>query len=271
LVDSYLEGKSLGQTVVKLPYVTNGVLAGLVAVTAGCAVVEPYGACIIGAGASFIYVFASKFLRYKGLDDVVDAVPVHGCCGSYGVIMAALLGTKANYVAAYGIYEGAEDTCAGLFYTGKANGLGAAIVFLLFVITWTGFWCVLLFGGLYKLDLLRVSEWVEDVGLDIAEHGADTCAAGMVDLDKAAPKKLRLRSMVRVTPEERQSFHIAENGADTGGAADNPREFENVKVREVKRKSMLLMNADVQKGLENIAEVGSTPLELLTTPGNSKM
>jgi hypothetical protein len=161
-------------------------------------------------------------------------------------------------MAAYGIYDGAEETCAGLFYTGKSNGLVAAIVFLLFVVTWTGFWCVILFGGLNKLGLLRVSEWVEDVGLDIAEHGADTHAAGMVDPDKAAPKKIRLRSMVRVTPEERQSFHIAENGADTGGAADNPREFENAKVKEVKRKSMLLvMTPEVQMGLGNIAEDGA--------------
>ena len=54
----------------------NGILSGLVAITAGCAVVEDYGAICIGIVAAFVYIGSSKLLLRFGLDDVVDAVPV---------------------------------------------------------------------------------------------------------------------------------------------------------------------------------------------------
>merc|ERR1711871_1782357 len=56
----------------------NGILAGLVAVTAPCSTCSPWGAFIIGAIASPIYFFASKGLLKAGIDDVVNAIPVHG-------------------------------------------------------------------------------------------------------------------------------------------------------------------------------------------------
>jgi len=178
-VGSFLDSKAEGKMVIKLEYANNGVLAGLVGITAGCAVVEPYGAFIIGIGASFVYVFSSKFLKKIGVDDVVDAIPVHGFCGCYGVIMAALFGTKENYSAAYGIYDGAEDTCAGLFYGSSGGGLGAAIVFLLFVIAWTGFWSTLVFGALKASNLLRVESSIEEEGMDSSEHGVKKEATSM--------------------------------------------------------------------------------------------
>jgi len=166
-----LEYHDTGMVSVKLRYVNNGVLAGLVGVTAGCAVVEPYGAWLIGSGASVVYLLASRLLKKHGIDDVVDAVPVHGFCGCYGVIMASLFGTKSNYMNAYGIYDGAEDKCAGLFYGGKGNALGAAIVFVLFVFAWTSAWSVLIFYGLQSQGLLRVDTVVEEDGMDVSEHG----------------------------------------------------------------------------------------------------
>jgi Amt family ammonium transporter len=118
-----------------------------------------------------VYVFSSKLLKGLGIDDVVDAVPVHGFCGCYGVIMAGLFATKENYAAAYGIYDGAEDECAGLFYGGSGAQLGANLVFVLFVFCWTGSCSLAVFGALKFAGLLRVSAEVEDEGMDSSEHG----------------------------------------------------------------------------------------------------
>jgi len=195
---SFLESSAAGKAVIKLEYVNNGVLAGLVGITAGCAVVEPYGAFIIGLLASVVYVFSSRLLVKLGIDDVVDAVPVHGFCGCYGVLMASLFGTKENYSAAYGIYDGAEDTCAGLFYGGKGNGFVAALVFVLFVLVWTGTFSCLIFGTLKTCGLLRVSDEVEEDGMDSSEHGvaaksklnssADSAAVEMAPPNVKSPK-----------------------------------------------------------------------------------
>ena len=168
---SALDSMVIGTPVIKLTYVNNGVLAGLVGITASCSVVEPYGAMIIGLGAAFVYIYSSKLLKKLGIDDVVDAIPVHGFCGCYGVIMAGLFATKENYAAAYGIYDGAVDECAGAFYGGSGAQLGANIVFVLFVLCWTGSCSLVVFGGLKITGLLRVSAEVEEEGMDSSEHG----------------------------------------------------------------------------------------------------
>jgi len=162
-----------------LEYANNGVLAGLVGITAACATVEPYGAFFIGIGAGFVYVLSSKFLVKLGIDDVVDACPVHGFCGAYGLISAALWTTPHNYKAAYGIYDGSENTCQGLFYGGGAQ-LGASLVFLLFVVAWAGGWACIIFGTLSHFNLLRIPEYMEVEGMDSTEHGAPK----MVNLEK---------------------------------------------------------------------------------------
>jgi hypothetical protein len=179
--------------VIKLEYANNGVLAGLVSITASCAVVEPYGAVIIGVGGGVVYLFASKFIKKCGVDDVVDAFPVHGACGCYGVVMAALFATKENYAAAYGIYEGAEDVCAGLFYGGEGKQLGANVAFCVFVLVWTGVCSLVVFMTLKCFGVLRVSSEVEDSGMDSSEHGVSkkgsaSAAGATASVVEMAPK-----------------------------------------------------------------------------------
>lgn len=173
IIGSSLDSAAEQKSVIKLEYANNGILSGLVGITASCAVVEPYAAVIIGAGAGAVYLLASKTLKKCGIDDVVDAFPVHGCCGCYGVLMAALFATKENYNAAYGIYDGAADTCAGLFYGGSGNGFAAALAFCTFVLLWTGVCSLVIFGGLKKAGLLRIDESSEEVGMDASEHGVE--------------------------------------------------------------------------------------------------
>jgi Amt family ammonium transporter len=193
LVGSFIESSAAGQTVIKLEYANNGVLAGLVSITASCAVVEPYGAVIIGVGGGVVYLFASKFIKKCGVDDVVDAFPVHGACGCYGVVMAALFATKENYAAAYGIYEGAEDVCAGLFYGGEGKQLGANVAFCVFVLVWTGVCSLVVFMTLKCFGVLRVSSEVEDSGMDSSEHGVSkkgsaSAAGATASVVEMAPK-----------------------------------------------------------------------------------
>lgn len=74
----------------------NGLLAGLVGITAGCSTCEPEGAMVIGIVSGFVYTGASKLLIMLKIDDVVDAVPVHCFCGAWGVFAASLFATKDN-------------------------------------------------------------------------------------------------------------------------------------------------------------------------------
>merc|ERR1711998_442890 len=126
----------------------NGVLAGLVAITAPCSTCEPYAAFIIGFLAAFVYIGCCKTLDALKIDDVVGAIPVHGACGFFGVIMAAFFATQDNYGNAY--YGDRAEKCAGLFYGGDGSSFAAAIV------------------------LLLVEASVEAAGMDSSEHGVTT-------------------------------------------------------------------------------------------------
>ena len=122
-----------------LSLMLNGVLAGLVGITAGCDVVSPLGAVIIGLVCGIVLVFAIEFIDRKlHIDDPVGASSVHGVCGILGTLLTGLLATDG-----------------GVFYGGGWHAV-------------TGF---LLFFGIRKLHGLRVGKRVEEEGLDIYEHG----------------------------------------------------------------------------------------------------
>lgn len=163
---SVLDSRAAGRAMVKLEYANNGVLAGLVSITAGCAVVEPWGAAIIGIVGGLVYTGSSRMLKMCGIDDVVDAAPVHGFCGAWGVIAAALFVTKANYKAVYGIYDGAEDDCGSVLFGQGTSQLEANVAFVIFVLVWTGVLSTVVFGLLKCCGLLRVNAEVEEEGLD---------------------------------------------------------------------------------------------------------
>jgi len=132
----------------------NGVLAGLVGITAGCAAVSPWGAFIIGALAGILVVFSVFLFDRIGVDDPVGAVSVHGVCGAFGTLMVGLLATDG-----------------GLFYGDGADQLitqaiGVVAVFAFVVVT-TG----ALFLLLKATIGLRVPAEEEIEGLDVVEHG----------------------------------------------------------------------------------------------------
>lgn len=143
----------------------NGVLGGLVAITAGCAVVDYYGAIAIGIIAGIIVVFGVTLLeRRLKIDDPVGAIPVHLMNGVFGTLAVGLFATVDNF----------GGTMAGLFYGGGFAQLG---VQALGVVT-IGAWCVvtglILFTIIKKTVGLRVSKVEEEDGLDIHEHGSES-------------------------------------------------------------------------------------------------
>ena len=153
----------------------NGILAGLVAITSGCATVEPVGALCIGVIASFFYLGGDHLMNKFQIDDVVGAVPVHGFCGLWGLIAPGLFSSVKMYGQGY--YGDRAEECAGLFYGGSGASLGAALVFALFLFAWVGITSTMLFVGCKYTIGVRVSREVEEAGMDDSKHGGKVFAA----------------------------------------------------------------------------------------------
>jgi len=133
----------------------NGILAGLVGITAGCDVVSPVGALFIGLICGAVMVLAVEFIdRVLHIDDPVGASSVHGVCGSLGTILTGLFSVKE-----------------GLFYGAGAHFLLAQIFGALVVGLWAATMGFIIFKGLDKMFGLRVIPRIEEEGLDIYEHG----------------------------------------------------------------------------------------------------
>ncbi len=146
----------------------NGILAGLVAITAPCAFVSSVGAAIIGTVAGVLVCLGSFALERLRIDDPVGAVPVHFLNGFWGVLSVGLF---ANGNPASEGWNGMKGTVRGLFYgnpgqlAAQALETGAILVFVFGL-------SLLFFKLLNALKLLRVSPKDELVGLDIPEMGA---------------------------------------------------------------------------------------------------
>ena len=133
----------------------NGVLAGLVGITAGCDLVSPVGAVLIGAICGTVMIFAVDFIDHvMKIDDPVGASSVHGVCGFLGTILTGLFATEE-----------------GLFYSGSANFLLAQLFGAVVVGCWAAGMGFVVFKGLDIVHGLRVPARVEEEGLDIYEHG----------------------------------------------------------------------------------------------------
>ena len=141
----------------------NGILAGLVGITAGTAALTTLGAVITGGVAGIIVVYSVLFFDKIKIDDPVGAISVHGVCGVWGTLAVGLF---AKYDDAF---LGRED--AGLFYGGGIEQLIMQLIGVLIVAAWVIPTTGAVFYGLKKANLLRVSPEEELAGLDVSEHG----------------------------------------------------------------------------------------------------
>ena len=143
----------------------NGALAGLVAITAPCAVVDGLGALVIGIIAGVLVVLFVGFFDAIHVDDPVGAVSVHGVCGLFGIIAVGLF-ANPQIMATYGVECG-----AGLFYGGGATQLGIELLGGVSILAWTAVTGFALFFIIKHTIGLRTTEVEEVEGMDIAEHG----------------------------------------------------------------------------------------------------
>ena len=189
----------------------NGSLAGLVAITAGCDVVNPWAAAIIGILAGAAVVFGVEFLDQKlRIDDPVGAVGVHCINGALGTILTGVFASNASLAD--------MGTSRGHFIGVQLLGVGATLL-------WGGVAITILFTIIKKTIGLRVTPEEELGGLDLPEHGlvsayadfapslgavnaamaVDSAATpGPVDVDEAVPVQLatakeRVASDVKLT------------------------------------------------------------------------
>jgi ammonium transporter, Amt family len=132
----------------------NGILAGLVGITAGADVVSHLMALLVGLIAGVLVAVSVAAIDRAGIDDVVGAASVHGVCG--------ILGT---------LWVGLADVDNGLFYGGGVAQLGYQAVGVVATIAWVGVTTAILFTALKAADFLRVPEQEEVEGLDQHEHG----------------------------------------------------------------------------------------------------
>jgi len=138
----------------------NGALAGLVAITAGCAAVSPVGAMIIGLFSGIVVVYAVEFIdKVLKVDDPVGAVSVHAVCGSFGTAMVGLLAVDG-----------------GLLYGGGTELLVTQLIGIAAVFAWTSVIAFIVFKAIKSTVGLRVSPEEEEEGLDLGEHGLDAYA-----------------------------------------------------------------------------------------------
>ena len=126
-----------GEPIFDLRMAMNGAISGLVAITAGCGVVEPWAAVATGFVSGFLYLGGSKLLLVLRLDDAVDAIPCHMVNGAWGLISVGLWASPSRLLAAYG-----RDKHVGWFYSFTHGGssatlLGAQLIEILFIIGWT--------------------------------------------------------------------------------------------------------------------------------------
>ncbi len=140
----------------------NGALAGLVAITAGCDVVDPFGAFFIGFAAGILVVASVEFFdKTAKIDDPVGAISVHGACGMFGTLAVGLFATDG-----------------GLFYGGGIKMLGIQAAGVLAVAVWVAVMMTVIFQLIKHTIGLRVEQEIEIDGLDLHEHGLASAYSG---------------------------------------------------------------------------------------------
>ncbi|CAN6443041.1 unnamed protein product [Victoria cruziana] len=149
--------------------VCNGLLGGFVAITSGCAVVEPWAAIVCGFIAAWVLMGLNLLAARLKLDDPLEAAQLHGGCGAWGLLFTGLFAKQELVLQAYSSTSSSRPY--GVLLGGGWGLLGAQVVELLAIVGWVSLTMAPLFYVLRKLGLLRISREEEVAGLDISSHG----------------------------------------------------------------------------------------------------
>ena len=160
----------------------NASLAGLVAITAPCDVVDVTGALIVGGVAGLLVVFGVWFFDYVArVDDPVGACAVHLINGVWGTLAVGLFATDTT--PTYSLAGADGEKLLGLFYGGGFKLLGIQAIGLLATAAWTAVTIWIAFVIIKKIFGLRASAEEEIEGLDITEHGLPSAYSGFAIQD----------------------------------------------------------------------------------------
>lgn len=162
LVAMFLTWKKYGKPDVSMTL--NGILAGLVAITAGCHIVSLYGAIAIGAVGGILVVYGCEILDQKlHVDDPVGAVGVHCLNGVWGTLAVGLFACNTP----------ASEGTLGLFFGGGTTLLITQLIGVIIVAVWVCSMSFIMFTLIKKTVGLRVTPQEELAGLDLGEHGSE--------------------------------------------------------------------------------------------------
>jgi len=161
----------------------NGMLAGLVAITAPCAFVSAGGASIIGIIAGILVVEAVFFFDKRGIDDAVGAISVHGVNGCWGCLSIGLFadGTYGDG------FNGVAGNVTGLFYGGGMNQFWAELIGVTTCFVTLSVLSIIVYKVVEAIVGNRVSKEVEIQGLDMPEMGAPGYAGFVADHKAETP------------------------------------------------------------------------------------
>jgi len=152
----------------------NGILAGLVSITAPCGNVTNWSAFAIAIIGGFIYFGASALLRLAKVDDPLDAFPVHGACGAWGALAAVIfdMGKGFDYFNGWNAFscelDRTDDTIC--YSGGWTSAFGAQVVGVICIVLWVGATSLMVMIPLRLLGIMRASDDVQEKGMDEAKH-----------------------------------------------------------------------------------------------------
>src|SRR5712671_351351 len=172
-----------------LALLTNGFLAGLVAITCPCYWVDPLGAFLIGIGGGLVVVWGIDALEYLRIDDPIGAVPVHMVGGIWGTLSLGLF-AAGKYGAPTPTGQDITTVVKGLFYGGGFGVLTAQIIGSFSVTIATFLASMVLMYAVKATGTLRISTEGEIEGLDLHEHGFPAYPEYVVTGDDGAPKTI---------------------------------------------------------------------------------
>jgi len=208
--DTIIDMMATGEASYDLTCAMNGALGGLVAITAGCSVVQPFPAMIIGGIGGWVYLGASKLLVKLRIDDAVDAIPVHCFNGAWGVIAVGFFADENLQAIA-----GYETSSQGLFYGGNGDLMICQICSVAWIVAWvtvvmTPFFYALKIAGMFRVDPLE-----EEVGLDISHH-----RGGAYDL--SGPNKDDVEELMEVRASKHGKVEVPKEVAQAADDAGVP-------------------------------------------------
>jgi ammonia channel protein AmtB len=234
----YVLERYTGEPYFDVKYLMNGALSGLVAITGGCGVVEPWAAVVTGAVAGLVYMVGTWGLVKLRLDDAVDAIPVHMLNGAWGLTAVGLWASPGRLLEAYG-----QNEHVGFFYSFSHHGadgtlLACQIVGMLFIFGWVmcmmlPFFVLLDWRGWFRSDPLE-----EIVGLDTSYHGG-----------------LMLGGDDNINPEYVSAYKKRREENVRRRSERNPH-ISNTVLSEYDHEDENFDNVDESKGLEEISESG---------------